>query len=130
MSGKSSFEESAARLESVVRDVRERQRELSGPAAFKPPAESPGAAWARKFQSEGFGPESVSGTFTAGLAPEDAEHGGVMAEIRARAGAPPGPVIKPPPAPQPPTRAMRADLAMERPFAPPEKRGFWSKLFG
>ena len=121
-----SLEQGVERLGAVVREVRERQREVSGNDAVKPPLQSPSEQWAQKYLSQGFGPDMPAGSTMAAPseAPTPEQQALLMQELKARVGASAAPVRIAP-------GRMRASPAMERPFAPAaKKRSFLARLFG
>ena len=120
MGGKTiSLEQGAERLNSVVREVRERQRELSGSDALKPPAINPSEEWSRKFLAEGFGPDIPPGMEPLnGASPQQAQFMNEIKSRAAQASAPAKPV-------------GRAPMAAPAPMRPsPKKRSFLGRLLG
>jgi hypothetical protein len=117
-----SLSQGAERLSNVVREVRERQHELSGTSDLEAPAQSPSEAWARKYLSEGFGPDApASIAYMPGAeTPSPTHQAQFMRELKAKAAE----------GHKGTHGASYGKMAMQRPFAPKAqpKRSMWSRM--
>lgn len=133
---KSNLNEGAIRMGRIVRAARERQRALSGFEDMPLSAMNPADAWARKYLSEGIGPDMPQDTFkTIAQAPAHelpalGRQAQFMRELKARAAKPErtmtsAPVAKTMTAAPSRTAVAAAapgKIAMERPFVPSSQR--------
>ena len=116
-----SLNQGAERLSKLVRDVRERQHELSGTGDLQAPAQSPSEAWARKYMSEGFGADAPASTaIPIAETPSPSHQAQFMRELKAKAGE--GNKVK--------HGASYGKMALHKPFSPKgqSKRSVWSRM--
>ena len=120
----SALNQGVERLNKVVRDVHERQHELSGNKDLEGPAPNPKDAWARKHASEGFGPEAAtSSTAYAASTEKPSAHqqAQFMRELKAKMGENHGKHAQ-----------SYGKTALQRPFTPGKgnqaKRSMWSRM--
>jgi hypothetical protein len=117
----SSLDQGVERLNKVVRDVHERQHELSGTKPLEGPAPNPKDAWARKHASEGFGPEAAATAALPGDKPSAHQQAQFMRELKAKMGENHGKHAQ-----------TYGKLAMQKPFSPGKgnqpKRSMWSRM--
>ena len=118
--GTPSLSQGAERLSTLVRNVRERQHELSGTGDLQGPAQSPSDAWARKYMSEGFGADAPASTAIPAAETTSASHQAqFMRELKAKVGESHGKHAQ-----------SYGKMAMHKPFSPKGqgKRSVWSRM--
>jgi hypothetical protein len=119
MAKSSSLNQGVERLNKVVRDVHERQHELTGNKNLDGPAPNPKDTWARKHAAEGIGPDTTATAIPE--KPNAHEQAQFMRELKAKMGENHGKHAQ-----------SYGKLAMQQPFKPGKgnsvKRGIWSRM--
>ncbi len=119
---KSNLHDGAVRMGRIVRAARERQRSSSGLEDLPLSAMNPADAWARKYLSEGIGPEApkATGQAPAHELPAQGRQAQFMRELKARAAGKPERTMGGPAA-----KSAGGKMAMEKPFKPTSQRSGW-----